>query len=134
MEVMVLHTEIPQGSTCAEQKVGGGEITQEDLKRDSRNKHCFTCAGRSPNSGYNQKEFPIQGSAMLGIWTDMRGHGKFKDWRTMEKIDRLCSGLARQPMEDTKFMSKMGAVRMSKNEVMELLGAHSSTEGYHVRM
>eukprot|EP00972_Heterocapsa_arctica_P087882 12960345-Heterocapsa_arctica.AAC.1 len=52
----------------------------------------------------------------------------------MEKIDRLCSGLARQPMEDITWLSKMGAVRMSKKEVMQFLGTHSTTEGYHVRM
>eukprot|EP00972_Heterocapsa_arctica_P039040 5749756-Heterocapsa_arctica.AAC.1 len=50
LEVMVLHTEIPQGRTCAEQKVEGGEIGKEDLKRDCRNKNCFICAGRNPNS------------------------------------------------------------------------------------
>eukprot|EP00972_Heterocapsa_arctica_P001995 287146-Heterocapsa_arctica.AAC.1 len=64
----------------------------------------------------------------------MKGHEQFKDWSTTEKIDRLCSGLARQPMEDIRFLSKMGAVRMSKNEVMEFLRSHSTTEGYHVRM
>eukprot|EP00972_Heterocapsa_arctica_P088023 12980033-Heterocapsa_arctica.AAC.1 len=61
MDVMVLHTEIPQARTCAEMKVEGGEIPQEELKRDCRNRNCLTCAGRDPNSGYNQKEFPIQG-------------------------------------------------------------------------
>eukprot|EP00972_Heterocapsa_arctica_P106209 15645819-Heterocapsa_arctica.AAC.1 len=28
----------------------------------------------------------------------------------------------------------MGAVRMTKNEVMEFVRVHSTTEGYHVRM
>eukprot|EP00972_Heterocapsa_arctica_P057679 8507880-Heterocapsa_arctica.AAC.1 len=65
LEVMVLHAEIPQGRTCAEQRVGGGEICTEDLNRDCRNKSCVTCAARNPNSGYNQEEFGIQGSAML---------------------------------------------------------------------
>eukprot|EP00972_Heterocapsa_arctica_P020399 3009293-Heterocapsa_arctica.AAC.1 len=37
MNVMVLHTEAPQECSCAEQKVGGGEISSEDLKRDCRN-------------------------------------------------------------------------------------------------
>eukprot|EP00972_Heterocapsa_arctica_P052470 7719083-Heterocapsa_arctica.AAC.1 len=39
MEVLVLHTEIPQGSTCAVVKMGGGEITHKDLKGDCRNDH-----------------------------------------------------------------------------------------------
>eukprot|EP00972_Heterocapsa_arctica_P016863 2491012-Heterocapsa_arctica.AAC.1 len=85
-------------------KVEAGEIPQEELKRDCRNKSCLTCAGRDPNSGYNQKEFPI-----LGLWTLMAGHPQYKDWRTEEKIDRLCSGLAKQPMEDIKWLGKMGA-------------------------
>eukprot|EP00972_Heterocapsa_arctica_P068058 10048512-Heterocapsa_arctica.AAC.1 len=116
MEVMVLHTEIPQGSTCAEIKVGGGEITHKDLKGYCRNDHCFVCAGRSPNSGFNQREFPIQGNAILGLWMDMKAQEKFKDWSAMEKIDRFCSGLTRQPPEDILWLSKMGAVRMTRNE------------------
>eukprot|EP00972_Heterocapsa_arctica_P116275 16452336-Heterocapsa_arctica.AAC.1 len=64
----------------------------------------------------------------------MKGHAKFKVWSTTEKIDKLCAGLARQAMEDIKHLSKMGAVRMSKNEVMDFLETNNSTEGYHVRM
>eukprot|EP00972_Heterocapsa_arctica_P090423 13337982-Heterocapsa_arctica.AAC.1 len=106
---MVLHTEVSQGRTCAEQRVEGGEICQEDFNRDCRNKRCITCAARNPNSGYNQKEFGKQGSAMLGLWTDMKRHANFKNWETTEKLDRLCAGIATQPMDDIKYLSKMGA-------------------------
>eukprot|EP00972_Heterocapsa_arctica_P065799 9711971-Heterocapsa_arctica.AAC.1 len=70
---------------------------------------CITCAARDPNSGYNKKEYDIQGSAMLRLWTDMKGHPKFKDWDTPEKVGRLCAGIATQPMEDIKDLNKMGA-------------------------
>eukprot|EP00972_Heterocapsa_arctica_P095578 14094992-Heterocapsa_arctica.AAC.1 len=33
-----------------------------------------------------------------------------------------------------EWLSKMGAVRMAKGEALELARAHSSTEGYHIRM
>eukprot|EP00972_Heterocapsa_arctica_P030537 4496008-Heterocapsa_arctica.AAC.1 len=55
MNVMVFHTEAPPERTCAEQRVGGGEISAEDFKRHCRNKTCITCAARDPNSGYNKK-------------------------------------------------------------------------------
>eukprot|EP00972_Heterocapsa_arctica_P087859 12957641-Heterocapsa_arctica.AAC.1 len=71
---------------------------------------------------------------MLGLWTDMKGHAEFKDWETTEKLDRLCAGIATQPMEYIKYLSKMGAVRMSKNEVLDFLSSRNTTEGYHVRM
>eukprot|EP00972_Heterocapsa_arctica_P045292 6685832-Heterocapsa_arctica.AAC.1 len=96
--------------------MGGGEISAEDLKRDCRNKRCVTCAARDPSSGYNNKEYGIQGSAMLKLWTDMKRHLKYKDWDTTEKLDRLCAGIATQPLEYIKELSKMGAVRMSRNE------------------
>eukprot|EP00972_Heterocapsa_arctica_P055501 8188659-Heterocapsa_arctica.AAC.1 len=64
----------------------------------------------------------------------MKAHGGFKTWGQMEKIDRLCSGLVEQSRDDLEWLSKMGAVRMSRNEVMEFVRANSSTEGYHVRM
>eukprot|EP00972_Heterocapsa_arctica_P078188 11531028-Heterocapsa_arctica.AAC.1 len=64
----------------------------------------------------------------------MKAQEKFKDWGPMEKIDRLCAGLTGQAKEDLEWLSKMGAIRMTKNEVMELARVRSSTEGYHVRM
>eukprot|EP00972_Heterocapsa_arctica_P011386 1670354-Heterocapsa_arctica.AAC.1 len=39
MEVMVLHTELSQGSICIEAKIGGGDITNKGLKGDCRNAH-----------------------------------------------------------------------------------------------
>eukprot|EP00972_Heterocapsa_arctica_P066231 9770228-Heterocapsa_arctica.AAC.1 len=60
--------------------MGGGEITHKDLNGDCRNDHCFTCAGKSPRSGFNQKGFPTQGSVILGLWMDMKAQGKYKDW------------------------------------------------------
>eukprot|EP00972_Heterocapsa_arctica_P071023 10493796-Heterocapsa_arctica.AAC.1 len=71
---------------------------------------------------------------MLKLWTDMKGHAKFKDWDTPEKLDRLCAGIATQPMGDMKDLSKMGAVRMSRNEFLEYLSSRNTTRGYHVRM
>eukprot|EP00972_Heterocapsa_arctica_P112954 16434622-Heterocapsa_arctica.AAC.1 len=98
------------------------------------NDHCWTCAGKSPNCGYNQVGYPVQGSDILALWMDLKAQGKFKDWNEMEKIDRLCTGLARQKAEDIDWLSKMGAVRMTKSDALDLARAHSSTEGYHIRM
>jgi hypothetical protein len=134
MQVMVLHSELPQGCTCTETKMGGGEISHRELKGDCRNDHCMTCAARNPHSGYNQKPYPIQGSAILEHWTDMKTQRKFKDWGPMEKIDRFCTGLTGQAAVELEWLSRMGAVRMTTNEVMEWARVHSSTEGYHVRM
>eukprot|EP00972_Heterocapsa_arctica_P020062 2962398-Heterocapsa_arctica.AAC.1 len=61
MNVMVMHTEAPPGRPCAELRMGGGEVGAEDLRRDCRNNMCITCAARDPNSGYNKKEYGIQG-------------------------------------------------------------------------
>eukprot|EP00972_Heterocapsa_arctica_P071730 10595630-Heterocapsa_arctica.AAC.1 len=65
LKVMVMHTEAPPERTCAGQRMDGGEISAEDLRRDCRNELCITCAARDPNSGYNKKEYDIQGSDML---------------------------------------------------------------------
>eukprot|EP00972_Heterocapsa_arctica_P009672 1425685-Heterocapsa_arctica.AAC.1 len=64
----------------------------------------------------------------------MNAHPNFKDWDTPEKIDKLCAYMANQPKEDIYDRSKMGAVRMSRNEVMEYLHSRASTKDYHTRM
>eukprot|EP00972_Heterocapsa_arctica_P021524 3167212-Heterocapsa_arctica.AAC.1 len=64
----------------------------------------------------------------------MKAHGGFDNWGPMENIDRLCSGLIEQARDDLEWLSKMGAVRMSRKEAMEFVRVNSSTEGYHVRM
>eukprot|EP00972_Heterocapsa_arctica_P012233 1793758-Heterocapsa_arctica.AAC.1 len=71
---------------------------------------------------------------MMRLWTDMKVHPEFKDWDTPENMDRLCAGIATQPMGDIKDLSKMGAVRISRNEVLEYMHSRNSTRGYHVRM
>eukprot|EP00972_Heterocapsa_arctica_P063842 9419493-Heterocapsa_arctica.AAC.1 len=75
MQVMVRHTELPQGCTCTGTSLAGGEMEHRELKGDCRNDHCTTCAARNPHSGYNQKPFAIQGSAILEHWMQIRAHG-----------------------------------------------------------
>eukprot|EP00972_Heterocapsa_arctica_P085595 12615712-Heterocapsa_arctica.AAC.1 len=59
----------------------------------------------------------------------MIAHPKFKDWDTSEKIDRLCAYMANLPKEDINELSKVGAVRMSRKEVLEYIHHDGQHEG-----
>eukprot|EP00972_Heterocapsa_arctica_P042728 6300104-Heterocapsa_arctica.AAC.1 len=95
---------------------------------------CLTCSARDPSSGYNKEEYDIQHSGMLQYWTDMTARPNFKDWDTPENIDKLCANIATQPEEDIKELSRMVAVRMTRNEVLEFMHSKTTTKGYHTRM
>jgi hypothetical protein len=134
MNAMVLHNELQLYRSCAGQRGDGSEITVQDLNMDCRNNKCMTCAARSPDNGFNLKEYNIQESAILQIWNEMKQEHGFGRWSTEHKIGKLCEGLAKQPMEEIQYLAKMGGVRMTRNETKKFLDSTSSTVGYQVKM
>eukprot|EP00972_Heterocapsa_arctica_P110544 16274457-Heterocapsa_arctica.AAC.1 len=64
----------------------------------------------------------------------MKEHPNFKDWDTPENIDKLCAYIATQSEQDIEALSRMGAVRMSRDEVLEYMHSWDTTKGYHTKM
>eukprot|EP00972_Heterocapsa_arctica_P026062 3837161-Heterocapsa_arctica.AAC.1 len=117
MDRIALHSEVPVSRTCAK----GPSVTPGnlgDLRKDTLN--CITCAAQATTSFFKYEKVDVKSSAIVQHWKDMKKGHNFDKLTKSDRIAILAAFMI-DKNEERAALSKLGASRLSREEVIRFL-------------
>eukprot|EP00972_Heterocapsa_arctica_P067287 9930177-Heterocapsa_arctica.AAC.1 len=106
----------------------GKTATRREVGPDCEQKDCLTCLANKNTTGCESSTFDLEGSQLSQDWENMVQGTKYMNWTTARKIDEVCNMLMELSKDDRKLLSKMGAVRISREQLLRFIRTKAPTQ------
>eukprot|EP00972_Heterocapsa_arctica_P089478 13192956-Heterocapsa_arctica.AAC.1 len=127
MDMVIAHRDVGQARTCL-QLTSGKTAMRKDVGAYCEQKECITCLANRNTTGCESSTFDLDGSQLAQDWETMTQGTMYKNWTIRRNIDAVCDLLMEMNKDDMKALSKMGAVRISKEQLLRFVRSKSPTQ------